>query len=85
MDVVACRNWGCLIAALPCHVLFGQYAWKRARASGTVLTAILLAASGSLIFTDLQTVQTLAASGMLMSGVQFFAMRRVSEVGRKLI
>jgi hypothetical protein len=74
-----------LAAALPCHVLFARYAWSRTRTSGTILIVVLLAALGSLILTDLQTIQALAAFGMLMCGVQFLAMRRVSEVGRKLI
>ncbi len=83
--VMSRRNWTCLLASMPGHVLFARYAWMRARASGTKLLVVALAAVAALILADLQTIWVAAATGIVMSAAQFLSMRRVSEASRKLI
>ncbi len=65
--------------------MFARYTWSRARASGTLMLLVALAAAAALILADLQTTQTAAVVGIMMAFAQFLSMWVVSEVGRKLI
>lgn len=78
-------NGSMLLLALPLPLVFCKYLWDQQQQPVLLLVALVPLAVMSLLVAQVEGIQYLAASAVVMALLQFFSMRHERRVGMKVV